>query len=432
MKKMLSVFLVLIAILNCSSILASPFSEDVIEPVKDKFSSAASSTKSFVKEKLSSLKEKTAKTFAKITGKINQVVKKDLKIDGIISHKVFIPGHENKNFVCQGITYLPENILSDPLKQIDNQTYKVALLSYYPKTSYTKQSTQIVAIDMFNQTPIARFALYSKENQPYKGHAGGITVAGKYLWVASGFKLYAFSLSAIIDFVKQAQKPAGIADFSPASLQLPACDLVAVTSFPVDAKASFVSFDGKYIWVGDFARSGNKDYAPVAHHLKNPWKKSTWISGYKVDSSGFPTSRKKFSFRDGDCSRKVYQADRIMCCRESVQGMAIFNEHVALSISYGAQNSKLAIYRLPVKGQKLKIADGYEVEAFVLGEKEGNWLKTYILPAGSEDLEFDGRFLYVTFEGSSKNYRQKWISINPRINISEDFYLLNPGRLVKE
>jgi hypothetical protein len=434
MKKLLNALLALIFCLNIASLFASPFSEDVIEPVKEKADAAAEATKDFFKDKLANLKAKTAKTFATITGKINKVAKKDLKSDDIISHRVFIPGHENKNFVCQGITYLPEKIESDPMKQIDNRTYKIALLSYYPKTSYTKQPTQLVAVDMFKNTPIARFALYSKEGQPYKGHAGGITLAGKYLWVASGFKLYAFSLSAIIDFVNKAQKPANIADFSPVSLQLPACELVAVAAFPVDAKASFVSFDGKYIWVGDFARSGNKDYAPVAHHLKNPWKKSTWISGYKVDNSGFPTSRKKYSFKDGDSTRKVYQADRVICCRESVQGMAVFNEHVALSISYGAQNSKLAVYRSPLagKGKKLQIANDYEVEAFVLGEKEGNWLKTYFLPAGSEDLEFDGRYLYVTFEGSSKNYRQKWINTNPRINISEDFYLLNPGRIVKE
>lgn len=434
MKKLLKILTVLTVCLILHPAFASPFSEDVIEPVKEKIGDAATATKDFVKERFADLKAKTAKTFAKITGKVNQAVKKDLKLDGMIAHKVFIPGHENKNFVCQGIAYLPEKIETDPSKQLDNRTYKIALLSYYPKTEHTDEPAQIVAVDMFNGAAVARFALYSEKKKAYKGHAGGIAVAGKYLWVASGFRFYAFSLQTIIDFVAKSRNPLAVADFSPASLQLPAKNLIASSIYPVDSKASFVSFDGEYLWVGDFARSGNKSYAPLAHHLKNPWKKTTWISGYKVDKSGYPVSRRKFSFKDGETLRKAYQPERIICCRESVQGMAVFNNHIALSISYGPANSKLAVYRSPLsgKGRKIKISEEYAVEAFVLGENEGNWLKTYSLPAGAEDLEYDGRYLYVTFEGSSENYRARWIATNPRLTISRDFYLFNCGRLLKD
>lgn len=289
MKKLLKILAVLTVCLILPPVFASPFSEDVIEPVKEKIGDAATATKDFAKDKFADLKAKTAKTFARITGKVNQVVRKDLKLDGIVAHKVFIPGHENKNFVCQGIAYLPEKIETEPSKQLDNVTYKVALLSYYPKTEHTDEPAQIVAVDMFKGTALARFPLYSEKQKAYKGHAGGIAVAGKYLWVASGFKLYAFSLQTMIDFVAKADNPLAVADFSPASLQLPAKNLIASSIYPVDAKASFVSFDGDCLWVGDFARSGNKSYAPLAHHLKNPWKKATWISGYRVDKSGIPS-----------------------------------------------------------------------------------------------------------------------------------------------
>ena len=58
-----------------------------------------------------------------------------------------------------------------------------------------------------------------------------------------------------------------------------------------------------------------------------------------------------------------------------------------------------------------------------------NWLKTLELPAGAEDLEYDGRYLYVTFEGASENYRKKWIAKNPLISIEGRFYLISPGMI---
>lgn len=430
MKKTGILLLVLVGLFIGNSLAASPFSENVFEPLTDGISDAAAAAK----ENYENLKKKTVKTFADISGKIENLRREKLDLNDLITHKIFIPGHENKNFICQGITYLPEKVFSDPARQLDNRTYKTALLSYYPNTDKVDLPAQIVAIDLFADKPLARFSLFLDADKPYRGHAGGITVAGKYLWVASGFKLYAFSLQSVIDFVADTRKsPKPAESFSPQSLQLPAKKLVAEATYAVDSKASFVSFDGQRLWVGDFSKSG-KSYAPIAHHCNNPWKKSTWISGYQIDSSGFPTSRGQFTFMDGETKRKVNKPDLVICCREMVQGMAIFAGHAALSISYGAANSKLALYSLPanLKGTRIKVADGYEVEAIALGEKEGNWLKTIKLPAGSEDIEFDGRFLYVTFEGSSKKYRLRWELLNPRLTISEHFYLLNPGRLLKK
>jgi hypothetical protein len=415
---------------------ASPFSEKLVQPAKETLQEAASASKDFVKDKFAILKNKTSETFARITGKVNDLVRKDLETDQFIAHEVFIPGHEDKSFVCQGITYLPASVAEDPASQLKNRTYRIALLSYYPKTDYTDLPAQIVAVDMFSGKAIARFSLYLDKNKAYKGHAGGITAVGKYLWVASGYAIHAFSLKSIISFVNLARKAKTVSNFPVKSLVLPGAKLFSAISWPVDSKASYLSFDGKFLWVGDFTKDSNKSYAPIRHHQSNPWKKPTWISGYRVDKTGFPTSRVKYSYKDGSATRAAYKPDRVICCRESVQGMAVFKDHIALSISYGAANSKLAIYRSPMansaKGRTIKFGEKIAIEAFVLGEKEGNWLKTVALPAGSEDLEFDGRFLYVTFEGSSANYRNRWLLQNPKITISENFYLINPGKLLKD
>ncbi|MEW6709757.1 MAG: hypothetical protein AB1403_08060 [Candidatus Riflebacteria bacterium] len=414
---------------------ASPFSEDIVEPMKEKAAEFTKDSGNFVKQKFENLKDKTSRVFSGIAEKINDVARKKLDLSEIVAQKVLIPGHENHNFVCQGIAFLPDKIAADHQEIFDNKTWRYALLSYYPKTEYTDQPSQIVVVDMIRNRPVARFSLFQNQAKPYKGHAGGIAVAGKYLWVASSFKIYAFPLQKIIDLVFTQTKSGKPDKFSPESLQLPAAELVAVSAFPVDSKASYVSFDGKFIWVGDFSRPGSSDYQPVKHHAANPWKKPTWISGYLVDRDGFPISRIKYSFKDGKTSRSAYKPDLVLCCRESVQGMAMFKDHVALSISYGAQNSKLAVYRSPLiekkNGKTIKIGGKHEIPAYSLGEDEENWLKTIELPAGAEDLEFDGRFLYVTFEGASANYRDRWLKINPRISIEENFYLINSGRLLK-
>ena len=270
-------------------------------------------------------------------------------------------------------------------------------------------------------------------------HAGGVAVAGRYAWVASGNKIYGFKLQEILDFLndKSAKAQTRVSGV-PASLQIPACDLTAAEIFEVDSKASFVSFDGTHIWVGDFVKASNKDFAPITHHSQNPFGRNTWIAGYKVDSDGLPTATRKYTFKDGDKNRTAFKPDSLIFCRESVQGMAACGKYMALSISYGALNSKLALYNSPLATAATKVtfkpagqSKSFTADAWQLADGV-NWLKTVDLAAGAEDLEYDGSSIYVTFEGASKNYRQKWIGINPLITISDSFYLIKPANILKK
>lgn len=352
------------------------------------------------------------------------------------SHK--IPGHETRHFVCQGICYLPEKIINPASQQPQSHNSKVALLSYYPVEKQTDLPAQIVAIDLNTGRPLRRFSLFLSAEKPYTGHAGGITIAGKYLWVASGYKLHGFAVQSIIDFINDESALASTEEQKmPPSFRLPEQKLVARMIFPVDATASFVSFSGQHLWVGDFVKSSNKSYGPVDHHTQNPWQLKTWISGYLVDSNGMPTAKTTYSFTADGKTRNAHKPDIIILCRESVQGMAVCENYIALSISYGARNSKLALYRNPLTktgntisykpaGQK----KSFSVPARVLAEKD-NWVKTFELPAGSEDLEFNGRHILVSFEGASENYRHRW-SLNPLVKIEEKFYLLSLKKLLSQ
>ena len=373
------------------------------------------------------VKDVAVSGYNKVSGAVSSITKKN---KDYIVESIFLPGHESKEMVCQGIAYLPETVM-DANQQGDGSYCKYVLLSYYPKNS--DQPSQILVVDRASKKAVKRYALYKENGKPYTGHAGGIAVAGKYLWVASGGTIYGFDVQEIMDFIKDDKTKAKAVDGLPKSMdKLPGKDLTAVKTYSVDSKASFVSFDGKYIWVGDFTKGSN--YKPVKHH--KIMGRNNWIAGYLVDSDGYPTSSVEYTYKDGDDSETVHKPDAVIAMRESVQGMAVCGDYIALTVSYGATNSKLALYKNPLKTDSEKITydpEGqhgrYSVDAWELADKK-NWIETVTLPAGAEDLEYDGENLYVTFECSSKNYKTKW-RLNPLVKITDDFYLFNPQAIVK-
>lgn len=405
-------------------------SDDSKEEKNGFFSSLGKKAKKGVKvisDGVKTIKDVAVSGYNKVSGAVSSITKKN---KDYIVESIFLPGHESKEMVCQGIAYLPE-VVMDANQQGDGSYCKYVLLSYYPKKS--DQPSQILVVDRSSKKPIKRYALYKENGKPYTGHAGGIAVAGKYLWVASGGTIYGFDVKEIMDFIKDDKTKASAVSGLPKSMdKLPGKNLTAVKTYSVDSKASFVSFDGKYIWVGDFTKGSN--YKPVKHH--KIMGRKNWIAGYLVDSDGYPTSQIEYTYKDGDDSDTVHKPDAVIAMRESVQGMAVCGDYVALTVSYGATNSKLAIYKNPLNTDSEKLSykpegqnSSYSVEAWELADKK-NWIETVTLPAGAEDLEYDGENLYVTFECSSKNYKTKW-RLNPLVKITDDFYLINPLAIVK-
>lgn len=360
------------------------------------------------------------------------------KLPAYINRAIMIPGHETAEFVFQGICPLPDTVNNTDKTAKKAAFHRYIILSYYPKTGITNQPSQLIIVDSKTGKAVRRFALYLDDDRPYTGHAGGITAAGRYLWVASGYKLYGFDLQMMIDFVadKNVVMPTAKSAAMPPSFSLPPLDLIVKKTYSVDSTASYVSFDGEYIWVGDFVKSSDKKYGPVPHHAKNPFNCKTWIAGYRVDADGMPMARKKYRFTSDDKTREGHKPDRLIFCRESVQGFSFGNDFAALSISYGPRASKLAFYQAPIAKKAVKHSfkpEGqsktFSADAWVINSE--NHLTTLELPAGSEDLEFNGNLLYVGFEGASPNYRPKWTKINPLIKIEDRFYLINP-KLIKE
>ena len=412
---------------------AKDFVVDKAGDVKDFVVDKAGDVKDFAKEKASDVKEGVKDCYSNATSKINTLFNKG-KLPSYVKEAIFLPGHDSKEMICQGIAYLPDKVM-EPSEQPDGSYFRYILLSYYPKES--EQPSHLIVIDRKTGKPIRRFPLYKKNGKPYTGHAGGVAVAGKYVWVASGRCIYGFSTQEIINFIYDKNTKAVAEEGLPDSFDvLPSYRLTAMADYDVDSKASFVSFDGKYIWVGDFAKGVGESYSPIKHH--KIMGKNAWIAGYLVDSDGYPTSTEEYTYKDGDDTEVAHKPDVVLAIRDFVQGFAFCGKYAALSISMGPINSRLAMYQNPLDSEGKTITytpegcdKSYSVKAYALKGLK-SWEKTVTYSCGSEDMEYDGKYLYVAFECSSPNYCQSWKNINPTVKMTEDFYIIDPEIVVKK
>ena len=432
--------------------------------------------------------------------------------------KIFLPGHEGKKTVCQGIAYIP----GDDMKMNDGSP-RYVLLSYCPNKELTNATApvQIVVIDREGakkKEAIRRFSLYkntkaeikkaldegklasdsvdlddiydddepentvlddSNDNEeddekegsneaegdvgvddaddnadadvevatgkeeesesedkdddkdeykfrPYRGHAGGIAIAGKYLWVASGFTIRGYELEDIIDFIKDTDIDKVSEKGLPKSLKaLPARKLFLSQSFKVDSRASYLSFDGKTLWVGDYVRKAKDSTSlPVKHHAL--FKHIAWVAGYDVDENGCPTAQTKYTFTYKDKERKdILKPDKVIAVRQHAQGVVIADNMIVVSVSRGVKNSKLAFYlmRKP-KTKKFKVGGKtYTVEAYNTSKK--NRVKTIYkkIPSQIQDLEYDGKYIYAPFSCNSGKYKAE--NKGKDIKMTKNFFLIN-------
>ena len=461
-----------------------------------------------------------------IVDQLVEVVDKKAKKEKKIT-KIFLPGHDGKKTVCQGIAYIP----GDDMKMSDGSP-RYVLLSYYPNKDIKNATApvQLVVIDREVGTKkkeaIRRFSLYkntkaeikkaleegklasesvdlddiydddepeytiaedtndnedddenesskdaesetdigiddaddnadadvvvaaAKEEEseaeekddkddkdeykfrPYRGHAGGIAIAGKYLWVASGFTIRGYDLEDIKDFIKDTDTTTVSEKGLPKSLKaLPAKKLFLSQSFKVDARASFLSFDGKTLWVGEYVRKAkDSSSTPVKHHAL--FDHIAWVAGYDVDENGCPTAQTKYTYTYRDKERKdVLKPDKVIAIRQHAQGMVIADDMIAVSVSRGTKNSKLAFYlmRKP-KTKKYKVGgQTYTVEAYNTSKK--NRVKTIYkkIPAQIQDLEYDGKYIYAPFSCNSGKYKAE--NKGKDIKLTKNFFLINLDEL---
>lgn len=217
--------------------------------------------------------------------------------------------------------------------------------------------------------------LLQKENgDKYNGHAGGISVSGKQVFISNAGKIFYLSLDALMS-----AEEGGAVSFE--------------GSFEVNNRASFTFADDNYLLVGEYYDPGSKSYATEeSHHFEVAGGKMQYAicSAYKIDLSS-------------ENGIKEITPSFILSLPAYTQGIALTSSgKIVTSCSHGIAFSSLNIYSAPDFTKPDTALNG--VPVFYLDDESKE--KKVDMPPMSEDIDYaDGKVL-VNFESASKKYKE--------------------------
>lgn len=276
-------------------------------------------------------------------------------VAGNIIYREYLSGRErvcripelNCGFTAQGITYIAET-------------------GGYIQSGYNRNG---LALYYVNGSEIRGFVPLSESGEPEKGHGGGVTHAGDFVYVAGDESLVVYSLSELLE-----------AD-NGASLECKGRVLV-------DNSASFCFSDGHLIYVGEFYRAGNYETSPDhAYTTPEGEERRAIVSCYRLNDDG--------SFASDIPEYRI-------SVPELVQGFAVKDGVIALSRSWGLNSSVLEFYNGMIdSGEKQKYGSS-EIPLYYVGST--NLINALTIPAFSEDMTTNGESVVISFESASNKY----------------------------
>ena len=267
--------------------------------------------------------------------------------------------HREKEFQIPGIHdgYVPQG-----LANVDEEGsafvlsgYNGAYIDLYYHDTESAKSKKLIPVD--------------DQGNTIKGHGGGVTVCGDYVYVSDDSSLLIFSL----------------ADFEEAE------DGDRVTCYgkiAVDNQASFCFSDQYFLYVGEFYRPVDYE-TEESHYYTTPAGEQNCaiLSAYLLNE-------------DGSLAEEypVYS----ISIPSQVQGVAIKDGTVMISRSWGLETSTLEFYDGMKESGKTISVSGREVPLYYLDST--NLEKTVKLPCFSEELCIVGDRVYISFESACNKY----------------------------
>jgi len=243
------------------------------------------------------------------------------------------------------------------------------------------RNSAIVAVDMKTNQVVKEVFLLNVDGSDYKGHAGGMCVTEKNIFISNNQHLYRISLEAF--------------------RALPASSTCAFDeAIPVPSRASYCAYAEGILWVGEF-EYGSEYKTDKSHRVKSAdGYQKAWACGYALDHTTENELKTSCMTAEGAVP------DYILSTTERIQGMIFANNQFYLSQSYG-RNASSAIYRY---NNVMESAPAKEMDVY--GQTVPLWfldsdVRTGILfaPPLRETLcEVDGS-IYVLFESGAEKYR---------------------------
>ena len=294
------------------------------------------------------------------------------KFQNCASEGFIVPGL-NQSIVPQGLDYWEERGW-------------MLVSGYCSDSSKTGgKGAVLFAVDLRSGEMMGEYYLKNMDGTYYTGHAGGVAVTEKNVFISEGSKLYRIPLTTLIDAAQCG-------------------DVTFAEAISVPVRASFCNYSGGILWVGDF-QYGSSYPTDEFRHMTNRagGKYYAWTVGYALDE----TTENEFKptvMVNGSYATPDY----ILSMTERIQGMTFLDEsgYIVLSQSYGRTNSStLFFYENPMQDTPHDYAtvNGVSVPVWFLDAK----LSYKIMPAipMSEGIANVNGQLYVLFESGASKYR---------------------------
>lgn len=255
----------------------------------------------------------------------------------------------NDGYIPQGVSYLPEE-----------DTY---LTSGYMSD---KSASRIYSLDSEEKV---RYTELYVDGKPSTMHAGGMTVVGEKVLVASGDKIHLFSLSDVLNEEKSEQ----------------------IAEYAVNNAASFCFAKGDYLFVGEF-HDGGKYVTDHPYQTSDEETHYAIVSQYRLDEMG-----------------EDWRPVAMYSVTNRVQGFCVTDTgRIVMSTSYGIATSHYLVYDLslnPIEDvdRMFLAADVLDQGIPVIYLDKDNLVEDLRGPAMAEDLDYhDGKVITVMESASNK------------------------------
>lgn len=232
-----------------------------------------------------------------------------------------------------------------------------------------------------------RVRILDEDGAETKGHAGGVTRTGNYVYIANGHKLMMYELDKLI---AAADNPVAAADNPVAAARI----------IPVDNTAAFCYSDDKNLYVGEFYREQNYK-TDSSHHYETPNGdgNKAIVSCYRLDENGLLSGNDEQPY-----------PEYCISVPDLVQGFAVKDGVIVLSRSYGLTNSALDYHgatkdsgrTIPVSFKLNQSAPAKTVPLYYIDKS--TLFRSLVLPSFSEDITIVDDRVIVTNEASANKY----------------------------
>jgi hypothetical protein len=250
-------------------------------------------------------------------------------------------------------------------------------------SGYTEGSpSTLTVVDAKTGAPVKTVQMYLENGSAYEGHAGGVAVSQKNLWVSSGNNVWWLPLTALAEAADKGKVTFG-------------------GHFVTVARASFTTYAEGILWVGEFYDAPNYETDDSHKISRNGLTYNAWAAGYKLD--------KQTDLIPSTAS--VVIPDYVLAIPNQIQGMAVTPNNIIFSQSFNRnKDGNLFKYKRPdLAGephQTVKIGNQTVPLWFMERKFLAEALPQLTVPPMSEGIITDGgNRLFVLFESGSKLYR---------------------------